>query len=207
MALLPSRTVSHRLAMVDATSSALSPAKPAAIERPDPAARLTALVEAHYDFVWRTFRFLGIDATTAEVGAQQVMCVLARRIESVEPGAEKKFLFGTALRVAAVLRRGMRRHPESGADALAALVASTPSQEELVDERRARELLEKALQALPVELRIVFALYELEELTLPEIAETLGVPLGTATSRLRRAREQFQSIVRRMIAAQRARGG
>jgi len=36
-------------------------------------------------------------------------------------------------------------------------------------------------------------LYELEELTMAVIAETLGIPPGTVASRLRRAREQFEA--------------
>jgi RNA polymerase sigma-70 factor (ECF subfamily) len=38
-------------------------------------------------------------------------------------------------------------------------------------------------------------LYELEGFSLPEIAEALQVPLGTATSRLRRARGNFEAWV------------
>jgi hypothetical protein len=51
---------------------------------------------------------------------------------------------------------------------------------------------------MPLELRAVFVLYELEQLTLPEIAELAAIPLGTATSRLRRAREQFQAHIKRI---------
>jgi RNA polymerase sigma-70 factor (ECF subfamily) len=41
----------------------------------------------------------------------------------------------------------------------------------------------------------VFVLFELEGFSLPEIAEALQVPLGTATSRLRRARGHFEEWV------------
>jgi RNA polymerase sigma-70 factor (ECF subfamily) len=172
----------------------------------DPAARAGALVEEHYDFVWRTLRHLGIAGAAAEDGAQEVMCVLARRVDEIAPGAERSFLFTAAIRVAATLRRAVRRHPEEGDVDLDTLAASTPSAEELVDERRAHELLQRVLDAMPVELRIVFVLHEIEELTTPEMAAALGVPLGTATSRLQRSREEFRSIVRRMHAAQRNRG-
>jgi RNA polymerase sigma-70 factor (ECF subfamily) len=55
---------------------------------------------------------------------------------------------------------------------------------------------------MPVELRLVFVLYEIEEMTTPAIAAAIGVPVGTVASRLRRARESFRAIVRRMQAAQ-----
>lgn len=173
----------------------------------DAAERVSAVVEAHYDFVWRTLRFVGLDDAAAEDGAQQVMCILARRIDDVAPGAERSFLFSTAMRVAATLRRTASRHPESSDEDIEALVAATPSAEELLDERRAHEVLRRVLDAMPVELRIVFVLYEIEEMTMREIAETLGIPAGTAASRLRRGREAFDSIVRRMQTARGRHGG
>jgi RNA polymerase sigma-70 factor (ECF subfamily) len=38
-------------------------------------------------------------------------------------------------------------------------------------------------------------LFEIEEMTIREIAALLGIPYGTVSSRLRRARERFQEIV------------
>ena len=81
-----------------------------------------------------------------------------------------------------------------------------PGTDELLDERRAHEVLQQVIQAIPIELRLVFVLYELEELTTREIAAMIGVPIGTIASRLRRGREAFQAIVRRMRAVQQARG-
>ena len=74
----------------------------------------------------------------------------------------------------------------------------TPSAEALLDQRQARELLDVALAELPLELRAVFVLAELEEMTLPAIAALIGVPVGTATSRLRRARIHFAAIAARL---------
>ena len=116
-------------------------------------------------------------------------------------------LGGTSSGYAATV--GRRDYGVSRDEAVAhaeALVAATPSSEELLDERRAHELLRRVLDALPVDLRIVFVLYELEELTTGEIASMIGVPLGTAASRLRRAREAFLNIARRMQAASKGRG-
>jgi RNA polymerase sigma-70 factor (ECF subfamily) len=163
--------------------------------------RVRSVIERHYDFVWRTLQYAGMPEASAQDGAQEVMCVLARRIGDIQPGAETSFLFSTALRVAADWRRSARRRPPASDDVdLDALVAEAPSIEELVDQRRARELLGKVLDAIAVELRIVFVLYEIEELTMPEIAEIVGAPVGTVASRLRRARETFQSILGRMRA-------
>lgn len=195
--------------MADSSSYTAALTSPEALDEPIPAVaveRVTALVEAHYDFVWRTLCFVGLDDAAAEDGAQQVMCILARRIDDVAPGAERSFLFSTAMRVAGTLRRTSGRHPESAEEDLEAIVAATPSAEELVDDRRAHEVLRQVLDAMPVELRIVFVLYEIEEMTMREIAETLGIPPGTAASRLRRGRGAFQAIVNRMQAARRRHG-
>jgi RNA polymerase sigma-70 factor, ECF subfamily len=169
-------------------------------------ARVRALVQAHYNLVWRTLCHLGLSEATAEDGTQQVMCVLARRIHEVTPGTEQHFLVSTAVRVASTLRRTAKRRAESLEEEPDAVVASAPSSEELLDERRAHEVLERVLKALPDELRVVFVLYEIEELTTRAIAQAIDVPHGTAVSRLRRAREAFNAIVKRMQAADRARG-
>ena len=172
----------------------------------DDAERLRTLIDAHYDFVWRTLRCLGLIDADAEDATQQVMCVLARRIRDVAPGAERSFLFSTATHVAGTLRRTARRRPEDAEEDLDLLAGSAPTTEELIDQHRAHEVLQRVLDAMPVELRLVFVLYEIEELTTAAIAEMIGVPAGTVASRLRRGRETFQAIVKRMQAAQRARG-
>jgi RNA polymerase sigma-70 factor (ECF subfamily) len=55
----------------------------------------------------------------------------------------------------------------------------------------------EALEDMPAELREVIVLCELEERNGAEVAELLGVPLGTVKSRLRRARERFEAEARR----------
>jgi RNA polymerase sigma-70 factor (ECF subfamily) len=54
------------------------------------------------------------------------------------------------------------------------------------------------LDEMDLEPRTVFVLFEIEELTLAEIAELLEVPLGTVSSRLRRARVDFEQRVARL---------
>jgi RNA polymerase sigma-70 factor (ECF subfamily) len=177
-------------------------------EETDAHARVRTVVERHHDFVWRTLQYLGLSEANAEDGAQQVMCVLARRIGEIEPGAETSFLFSTAVRVASEWRRSARRRPPaSDILELEGLVDGTPAADELLERRQARELLRKVLDALPDDLRVVFVLFELEEMTVPAIAELVGIPAGTVASRLRRARSEFQTVVARFRATARRRGG
>jgi len=165
------------------------------------AARLRRIIDGHYDFVWRTVRFQGVPDAGAEDAAQQVFCVLARRLADIKPGAELAFLHATAMYVSADARRALRRRPIAADDDVDTLEAPDASPEHLLDQRRARAVLEEVLDAMPTDLRTVFVLFEIEELTVPAIAALLDLRVGTATSRLRRAREEFQGILKRKQAA------
>jgi RNA polymerase sigma-70 factor (ECF subfamily) len=70
---------------------------------------------------------------------------------------------------------------------------SNPEQEFL--DKLLREDLERALAALPEHHRVVVVLSDLEEFSYGEIAETLGVPIGTVRSRLARARSALQKAL------------
>src|ERR1041385_2182856 len=65
------------------------------------------------------------------------------------------------------------------------------------------ELLRKALEELPDEFREVIVLREIENLSYEQIAEVLGVPLGTVMSRLARARRRLQERLLRTESASR----
>jgi RNA polymerase sigma-70 factor (ECF subfamily) len=75
-----------------------------------------------------------------------------------------------------------------------------PGADDALEQRRARELLDEILEMLPMDLRAVFILYELEEMTAAQIADTLSLAPGTVASRLRRARAGFDAAVRRLRA-------
>jgi RNA polymerase sigma-70 factor (ECF subfamily) len=171
--------------------------------------RLRALFDAHFDFVWRSLRRLGVPEPAARDASQQVWIVVGRRVDEILPGAERSFLFGTAMRVASETRRALGRRKESPSDDgdLDGVPASGARPDELLDRKRARETLDRVLEALPEELRVVFVLFELEELSTAEVASTLGIAAGTAASRLRRAREEFAAIVKRMKAKEGFVGG
>ena len=159
-------------------------------------------MDDHYDFVWRTVRFLGIPELTAEDAAQQVFCVVARKLGQIEVGFEMAFLFSTASRVASEARRAARSRPVAGDEDVEAIAGHGPAPDEIVEQGRARAALQELVEAMPDELRMVFVLYEIEELTIPEIAGMIGVPVGTAASRLRRAREEFEGALKRRRAAE-----
>lgn len=162
---------------------------------------LRELVDQHADFLWRSLRRLGVPEAQVDDALQQVFLVASRKLDRIEPGCERSFLFGVASHTAAHVRRSAARRPEAPAEADDLEVLDPgPQPDASVDDARARVLLDLALDGLPDDLRQVFVLHELEELASPEIAALLGLPVGTVASRLRRAREAFQAAARRLRA-------
>jgi RNA polymerase sigma-70 factor (ECF subfamily) len=153
--------------------------------------RIRALVETHYEFVWRSLRRLGVLDGDVEDAVQRVFIVTARKVDSIRSGAERAFLFQTALRVAADDRRARRRRREIPVADHEPTDSGAPGAEDLMDMRRARRMLDAILDGMDLELRAVFTLFELDQLTVTEIAELLAIPRGTVASRLRRAKAEF----------------
>jgi RNA polymerase sigma-70 factor (ECF subfamily) len=86
-------------------------------------------------------------------------------------------------------------------------ISDFPSPEEQLEQRQARALLDAVLDRMTIELRTVFVLCELEELQVREAAAIERIPIGTASSRLRRAREEFTAIAKRVRATWMAQRG
>jgi RNA polymerase sigma-70 factor (ECF subfamily) len=165
----------------------------------DSSRRLRREVSKNYDFLWRSLRRLGVAQASVEDAAQQVLVVFAQRLDDIHPGAERAFLFATATRVASDVRKHQTRLRElTDSEALEAHPSPAPSAEQLIDQGRARDLLDVILAEMPLELRTVFILFELEEMTMAAIAEMLALPAGTVASRLRRARALFNDKASRL---------
>jgi RNA polymerase sigma-70 factor (ECF subfamily) len=157
-------------------------------------ARLRAAVEEHYSVVYRFLRRMGVPEAGAEDAVQQVLVVLARRLDGVDAGAERSFLLGTALRVASDVRKHEARLREVDDAPLEDQASADADADAELDRRRARRVLDGILGELPDDLRSVFVMCDIEELTMSEVAASLGVPAGTVASRLRRAREAFAGL-------------
>jgi RNA polymerase sigma-70 factor (ECF subfamily) len=163
------------------------------------AERLRALLDQHFDFIWRSLRRLGVREADVDDAAQEVFLVAARKLDQVASERERAFLIGTALRIASTFRRSSRRRPEEPSAGLDQEVDLALNPEELSELLRARPLLQEILDSMTLEQRGVFVLSEIEELTAPVIAELLQVPVGTVHSRLRSAREVFETKTRRLL--------
>jgi RNA polymerase sigma-70 factor, ECF subfamily len=168
-----------------------NPVKPAPAE--ESKARLERLFTDHHDFIWRLVRRLGMSTGGADDAAQHVFLVAAERLADIRLGSERAFLFGTALRVVRTHSRTDRRFVlEEDMDVR---LSEALRPEDLADQNRALALMQRVLTGMTIDLRTVFVLCELEGLTMPEVAALLEIPVGTAASRLRRAREAFRAVV------------
>lgn len=145
--------------------------------------------------IWRTLRRLGVEHAQLDDAVQEVFIVVYRRLPEFDGRSLRGWLYAIAVRVASDHRRGIAQR------------RTVPLPETLVDQRpdpaHASELEEsvRLLHQLLAELdppkRTVFVLGELEELSVPEIAAALAENQNTVASRLRIARELFDTAYRR----------
>jgi RNA polymerase sigma-70 factor (ECF subfamily) len=161
------------------------------------------LYHHHFDFVWRTLRHLGVRAADLPDVAQDVFVVVHRRLPDFEGRAKPtSWLFRICMNAARNQRR--RAHVRREAlDPVPLESAPAPPQNPTsrLEQSEDLELFERALDTLDADQRATFVLFELVGLSGPDLAETLEIPLGTAYSRLRLARDAF----RRAILRERAR--
>lgn len=172
---------------------------------PDRDERFRVAISPLIDVAVRVLRRLGVRGRGAELedAVQTVLVSVDRRFDDLrDPSALRAYVCAACVNVARdVGRRRKREAARSGvSDDLEASPSEAPSPEDAVGHKEELALLQRLLSAMAEERREVFVLYEIEELTGPEIAEHLGIPLATVSSRLRRAREDFVSMVARMNA-------
>ena len=139
------------------------------------ALRLARLIRAQFGFVWRLLRRVGVAEAEADTALQQVFVAAAQRIGDIRSGNERPFLFSTALHVFARTQR--EPSPQSAPSDAA------PALEDLDEQQQSREILAVLLAQMPLELRVVFVLHEIEQLASLEIAAIVGIPEATVASR------------------------
>lgn len=149
---------------------------------------------------------MGVPEFEVDDLAQEAFLAFFRKASAIHPKAERQFVFQAAFRSLVERRRGFVRRREDFEPALEQLAMRGPTPEDELSQREALALLDELLATMPLELRMVFNLCELEQMAVREAAEILEVPLGTATSRLRRARELFEKLASRVRASE-TRGG
>jgi len=171
--------------------SGLVAVQPAADEPTGASLRL--LVDEHLDFVWRSLRRFGVLDADVDDATQRVFLIASEKLALIKKGSERSFLVGVAARIAGHSRRSYRRREAAERSYSSHPRPANPDPEELTQKLEDRALLDSVLDGLSEDLRAVFVLFELEELSIDDIAGLLGLPRGTVASRLRRAREVFHA--------------
>jgi RNA polymerase sigma-70 factor (ECF subfamily) len=156
-------------------------------------ARLERMFAAHHATVWRILRRRGLSPDAAADATQETFLITAERLCDIHPESERTFLIRTAIQVAYTLgRKTVRWQLDDDMDQRGSTAR------DVGDTRADIQLCDMALSSVNSELAEVFVLYEIEGLATREIAALLEIPLGSVASRLRRAREQFRTVVARI---------
>lgn len=165
-----------------------------AASRPEPRPGVPSFPEIfqqHAHFLWRALMNLGVPSHDAQDLCQEVLMIAYRRLATFEGRSLRAWLYGICVRVASDYRRSSRVRREVPHEQVpdASLEANQP---ELIEQnQRLRQAL-RALERLDEDRRTAFVLFEVEELTLSEISEALGVPLQTIYSRIKSARDALR---------------
>jgi RNA polymerase sigma-70 factor (ECF subfamily) len=165
-------------------------------------AAFRAIYDAHFDFVWRCLRRLGVREPDVVDQTQKVFLVVYAKLGGFEGRSLITiWLFGICRRVASDYRRSALVRYEVTTDPADLDSIAVWRRDPTAASRPERErVAETILNKLPEGQRIVFVLFELEEMPGEEIAAMLDIPVGTVRSRLRLARETFRREVKRLAA-------
>jgi RNA polymerase sigma-70 factor (ECF subfamily) len=195
--LLFARDGSGGLAAPTVQMPAVAHALEPAVQDLDRSPSFDEVYTAHVAFVWRTLRTFGVVDAQLEDAVQDVFVVVHRRLPEWEGRAAiTTWLFAIARRVASAHRRRSTSDrtellvddPAGGADTFAAMSRAQAAATVLA-----------ILDRMDDEKRIVFALVELEQLSVPDVARMLDIKLNTAYSRLRLARQAFELAARAQV--------
>ena len=153
-------------------------------------ARFRQLFDMQYDYVYHALRRLGVHTRDLEDVAHELFLEVYRRLDVLDPArSPRPWLFAFAFRFASDYRRLSRHKGTLGVDEAAPSIE--PSPEAMALQREQVERAARCLSTLSLELRTVFLQYELDGTPMKDIAAALDIPLATAYSRLRLAREAF----------------
>jgi len=154
----------------------------------------------YFDFVWTSARRLGIQPSGMDDLIQEVFLVIHSKLHTIEKQQSlRSWIYGVVRRTASNHRRARRAHADasSGTPGDGEAQSREPTPLEQTERNAGLQLLLNLLDQLDMPKREIFALVDVEDLSVPEAAEVLGIPLNTAYSRLRVARQSFEAALAR----------
>jgi RNA polymerase sigma-70 factor (ECF subfamily) len=166
----------------------------------DPSTRRSSfdgLYADHFPFVWRCLRGLGVPDAALDDATQDVFLAVHRQLPAFRgESAVRTWLFGIVRNVASNHRRSGKRkggHAPLDED----LPSTGPGPADKIEEIQAADFVRAFVATLDEGRRELFVMVLLEEISVPEAAAALGIPLNTAYTRVRRMRVAFQQALAR----------
>ena len=155
------------------------------------------IVRQHSARVYRLAYRLTGNSHDAEDLTQEVFVRVFRSLSSYTPGTFEGWLhrITTNLFLDMARRKQRIRFEGLGDDTEQRLRGGEPTPAQAFDERHLDGDIQAALKALAPEYRAAVVLCDIEGLSYEEIADTLGVKLGTVRSRIHRGRAQLRTAL------------
>lgn len=159
-----------------------------------PEAAFETIYRQHYAFVWRSVRRLGTPDAELDDVVQEVFVVVHRRLGDFEGrSAITTWLFGIAYRVVRDHRRSAAARAKREALATGGRPPTEPDRK--LSRTQAAGVLDDLLALLDDDQRSVLVMADVINMTAPEIAELTETKLNTVYSRLRLARQAFETAL------------
>jgi RNA polymerase sigma-70 factor (ECF subfamily) len=163
------------------------------------AATFEELAMPLFNQLYNFAHWLAQDRTEAEDLLQETYAKALKGFSSFQPGTNfRAWMYRILRNTFLTSRAGLKASATVALDSDDGpeLPAGPETPESILIEHSQHQLLQTAIEALPVHFREVLLLCEVEEMSYQEIAETLSIPIGTVMSRLSRARKVLQESLR-----------
>jgi RNA polymerase sigma-70 factor, ECF subfamily len=162
--------------------------------------RFQALFTAELAWMWTTLRRLGVRPADLEDVTHDVFLTVYRKLDVYDAERPlRPWLFAFAYRAASDYRR-LARHREEPTEDIPEPEASFARGDEMLERKQESALVHAALAQIDLDRRAVLVAHEIDGTPMKDVAAALGIPLNTAYSRLRIAREELTAAVRRLTA-------
>jgi RNA polymerase sigma-70 factor, ECF subfamily len=169
--------------------------------RATPPPEFRKMFEAELPWVLTTLRRLGVPPRDLADLAQEVFVTVHGLLDDYDDSRPvRPWLFTIAYRIARrhCARARHTREVSDAADVEAQVADATPLADARIESEQTKAAVRSALERIELSRRSVLILCDLEGLSVPDAAATLGIPLNTAYSRLRRAREELTATLSKL---------
>lgn len=149
------------------------------------------------DYVYRSLRRLGTTPSEVDDLAQEVFLALRGSWSEYDQTRPlRPYLFGIAFRVAAAHHRKRKREV---AFEVVEMPDTGPAPDDVLLAKQSRAVVLTALERIPLPRRAVVVMHDIDGVPVEEVAAALGIPRFTVYSRLRKARRELESAVRKLM--------